>query len=133
MPPAQNWCSGVSFDALRHRVYTVVDGLVVTAQQFWQHCQQASIPAQLPAEQTLQTIADDCQAALRQVDFGPWLAQLQGAWLAAEFGHPIVILRPSLGASLPSAAHDLLLPRIGAIDELAQMLKDLWAEFTSVP
>jgi pyruvate,water dikinase len=117
---------------LRSRDVPVVDGLVIPSQRFMQHCQQAAILPQLPTVQSLQNFAQQCQLTIQQITCGPWLTPLQQAWDAAEFGYPLVIVRPSFGRQIPIAAHDLLTPQIGAINELPDLIRALWAEIYSV-
>jgi pyruvate, water dikinase len=106
----------------------IVDGLVVPIGRFVAHCQAAAIPAVLPLDQDLSSLAQQCQAAIQQTACVDWLPQLQQTWERSDLNYPLVVLRPSLGGAMPIAANDLLLPRIGAIDELEAMLKALWAE-----
>ncbi len=114
---------------LRARDLPIVNGLVLPAQHFTQHCQRAAIPAQLPADQSLQGIAQQCQTVIEQTPLASsFLLPVQQTWEAADFGHPLVVIRPSFGGSLPISTHDLLTPQIGAINELEPMIKAVWAE-----
>jgi pyruvate, water dikinase len=110
----------------------IVDGFVLPTGRFIEHCQRAAIPASLvpdaAAGQTWQTLAQQCQAAIRQTSCTDWLPSLPLTWQRSPLNYPLVVLRPSFGAALPSVASDLLTPQIGAIDELEPMLKALWSE-----
>jgi pyruvate, water dikinase len=106
----------------------IVDGFVLPTARFMQHCQQAAIPAIMPPDQAVQGFAEQCQAAIQQTSCADWLPTLQATWEQSVLSHPLVVLRPSFAAPLPIASNDLLMPRIGAIDELEGMLKALWAE-----
>jgi pyruvate, water dikinase len=124
-----NQIGGLAFQlgTLRSRDVAVVDGFVLPTTRFMQHCQQAAIPAQLPSD-PIGAIADQCQAAIRQISCDDWLPKLQQTWERSALSYPLVILRPSFAGRLPIAASDLLMPQIGAVSELETMLKTLWAE-----
>jgi pyruvate, water dikinase len=117
---------------LQAKNVAIVDGFVVPASRFMAHCQRAAIPAKLEPDaamgQTWQTLAQQCQAAIRQTDCADWFPSLPLTWQRSPLNYPLVVLRPSFGEALPSAASDLLTPPIGTIDELERLIKALWSE-----
>jgi pyruvate, water dikinase len=122
----------VQLSQLQAQNVAIVDGFVLPTSRFMQHCHRAAIPATFEldsaAGQTWQTLAQQCQAAIQQMSCEDWLPQLALTWQRSPLNYPLVVLRPSFGGALPSAASDLLTPQIGAIDELEPMIKALWSE-----